>query len=41
MGNLQTNEPKQAGKSGKSQGKVKSLMKMRGKRGKVNTRSDN
>ncbi|XP_063922402.1 protein cappuccino-like isoform X3 [Zophobas morio] len=37
MGNLQTNEPKQAGKSGKSQGKVKSLMKMRGKRGKVDS----
>ena len=37
MGNLQTNEPKQPGKSGKSQGKVKSLMKMRGKRGKVDS----
>jgi hypothetical protein len=37
MGNLQTNEPKHSTKSGKSQGKVKSLMKIRGKRGKVDS----
>lgn len=33
MGNLQTNEPKHSAKSGKSQNKVKSLMKIRGKKG--------
>lgn len=33
MGNLQTNEPKHAAKSGKNQSKVKSLMKIRGKKG--------
>lgn len=37
MGNLQTNEPKQSTKSGKSQGKVKSLMKIRAKRGKIDS----
>lgn len=33
MGNLQTNEPKHSAKSCKTQGKVKSLMKIRGKKG--------
>ncbi|RZB39864.1 formin-2 [Asbolus verrucosus] len=37
MGNLQTNEPKHSAKAGKSQGKVKSLMKIRGKRGKIDS----
>lgn len=37
MGNLQTNEPKSSSKQAKTQGKVKSLMKIRGKKGKVDT----
>ncbi|XP_064211277.1 formin-2 isoform X2 [Tribolium castaneum] len=37
MGNLQTSEPKNAPKAGKAQGKVKSLIKIRGKKGKIDS----